>query len=209
MGSLGSTLARLQCSHLDTWGNREQELCPHYSHKCQVCVPYHDCMPFSSMIHCHQLQLVTMVAMVAEDVAAAEAIKVTRDVTMEFKGFVEIMGHHKSLEISLLTFVIIKAVVEGPMFKDFNREVIAEKDAAAVAIVIAEDVVIRAAAVIVEDVATMATVTVVTTIVAMAVAVKDAIAMATTAEVTIAIAMAVAIVDAIAITGVVVAIMEA
>ena len=210
MGSLGSTLDRLQCSHLDTWGNKEQEPCLHYSHKYQECVPYHDCMPFSSMIHCHQLQLAVraavaaMVAVVAraagvvEDVVAAVAIKVTRDVTMEFKGFMEIMGHHKSLEISLLTLVIVKAVMEGPMFKDFSREVIVAEMDAAVAIVIAEDVVTRAAAVvgyaavmaaavIVEGVATMAIATEVTTIVAMAVAVKDAIAMATTVEVTIAI----------------------
>ena len=94
------------------------------------------------------------------------------------------------------------------MFKDFSREVIAERDAA-VAIVIAKDVIIGAAAIIVEGVATMATATEVTIIVAMAVAVEDAIAMATTAEVTTIVAMAVAVVDAIAITVVVVAIMEA
>lgn len=123
MGSLSSTLARLQCSHLDTWGNREQEPCLHYSHKCQVCVPYHDCMPFSSMIHYHQLQVAAMAAvvavvaravmvavvakavMVAKDVAVAKAVVVARDATvaiMDFKGFMELLGHHRSMGINLL-----------------------------------------------------------------------------------------------------------
>ena len=169
------------------------------------------------MIHYHLLQLVavvvvvagaTVVAAVARDVVVAEAVKVTRDVAMESKGSKELMGHHKSLEISLLTFVIIKAVMEDPMFKDFSREVIVEKDAA-VAIVIVGDVITRVATAI-GNAAIMATATEVTIIVAVAVAVMDAIAMATTAaEATTIIVMAVAVVDAIAITGVVVVVIMA
>ena len=116
MDSLGSTLARLQYSHLDTWGNREQGPCLHYSHKCQVCVQYRDCMPFSSMIHYHQLRVVAMAAgvavvaravMVAKDVAVARAVVVARDAMvaiMDFKGFMELMElmeHYKSMEINL------------------------------------------------------------------------------------------------------------
>ena len=105
MGSLGSTLARLQCSHLDTWGNREQEPCLHYFHKCQECVPYRDCMPSSSMNHYHQLQVFAMAVMVAKDVEAAEATMATEDVVAAkativargaITGFMGFKVHHKS-----------------------------------------------------------------------------------------------------------------
>ena len=74
MGSLGNTLVQLQCSQLDTWGSKEQELYLHFDHTSQGCYPYHDCRPSSSRIHCLQRQVLEVAVAAIDAIAAGDSV---------------------------------------------------------------------------------------------------------------------------------------
>ena len=65
MGSPDSTLARLLCNRMDTWGSKEQELYPRFNYIGLRWYPCHDYRPSSSRIH-RLLQQVLEVITIAD-----------------------------------------------------------------------------------------------------------------------------------------------